>query len=106
MMSLGKNCIRAQLKQLKDDETASNLLSETTYLGIEGVSVVTNRQSCKCGSTDHLRTSILRCPLNPKKQSSSSTCNITLPRKICKCGSDTHSRTSHRDCPLNKSKQK
>ena len=88
-----------------DDETATNLLSETTFLGIEGGSIVASRRYWKCGSTDHLRTSSSHCPLNSQNQSSSSsTFDIAVPRKR-KCGPDTHSRISHRDCPPNRNNQ-
>ena len=71
-----------------DDEGASDLLSQTMFAGPDGASVVTNkkthlrtshsegedkqvsdtsnaeRKSCKCGSTEHLRTNHHDCPFN------------------------------------------
>ena len=36
-----------------DNEGASDLLSQTTVTGPDDASVVTNKKTCKCGSTDH-----------------------------------------------------
>ena len=50
-----------------DDATVqggSDLLSQTTVTGPDGGSVVTSKKTCKCGSTEYLRTSHHECPIN------------------------------------------
>ncbi len=54
---------------------------------------------CKCGSTEHQRTTHRDCILNKRVVNAN---QQTLPvAGRCQCGSDTHRRISHSDCPLN-----
>ena len=77
----------------------------------------TRRTHCKCGSTTHVSTTALDCPLNTRNLRSTGVDEALPPntpdpdnskkrkRKRnthCKCGSTTHLRTSSRACPLNK----
>jgi hypothetical protein len=55
------------------------------------------KKMCKCGGTDHQRTSSYLCPLNKRN----SKLKDTVVEKSCKCGSTEHQRTSHHLCPLN-----
>ena len=51
-----------------DDQNASDLLSQTTFAGPDGASFVTNKKTCKCGSSKHLCTNHSDCPLRKDKQ--------------------------------------
>ena len=103
-----------------DDDDDNEDEDEGTDEG--GISVVTSKRrrsqhatqnKCKCGSTEHYRTSHRLCPLNKKKQvapivqtvtsihqaSSNSDTEEELANLFCTCGSSTV--THNRSCPLN-----
>ena len=82
-----------------DGQQASDLLSLTTIVGGSSAAVVSSKKSCQCGSSTHLRTSHLECPLNKINQVSDSS---KATKRSCKCGSTEHIRTNHHDCPFNK----
>ena len=71
--------------QVPDGKKVIDLLSQTT-VGAVGVSVVSSKKTCKCGSVSHLRTSHLECPLSKNQVSNS--------KRSCKCGSTDHIHTS------------
>jgi hypothetical protein len=59
---------------------------------------------CRCGSTEHRRTTYHLCPLNERiRISEINTQGMSNnSSRMCRCGSTTHQRISHADCPLNK----
>jgi hypothetical protein len=61
---------------------------------------------CRCGSTEHRRTTYHLCPLNERIRISELNTQGTSNNssRTCRCGSTTHQRITHKDCRLNKNR--
>lgn len=69
------------------------------------------RNSCRCGSFEHQRTTHRDCPLNKKFSDvtvfpEAEVIDDSIQVRACKCGSYDHFQTNHKNCPLNEGKCK
>ncbi|SAM09761.1 hypothetical protein [Absidia glauca] len=65
-----------------------------------------NPNSCRCGSTTHMRTTSRHCPLNPnhvaETASEGQQHSTTSTSKCNRCGMTTHARATSRLCPFSR----
>ena len=95
-------------------EMQERINAQQNKLNKAGTPKKRKRTHCKCGSTTHLATTALDCPLNKRNlrkgvQPVDKSEMQEIPKKRkrkrrtrCKCGSTTHLTARAKDCPLNK----
>ena len=66
--------------------------------------VEVRQKTCKCGSTQHFRTTHKDCPMRGEQPQQQQQQKARKKPSTCKCGSTMHLRTTHKDCPQNPKK--